>query len=53
MPVGTTFVMFNFPNAITISNNGNFDCFGVNVKDGILKNSFDGDTVKTEAVNKT
>lgn len=53
MPVGSSPVTFNFTNPVTITNNGAPDYFGVSVKDGVLKNGFDGDTVKTQAVNKT
>jgi len=53
MPVGTAPVTFPLTNPVTIVNNGTYDYFGVNVKNGVLSNGVSGDSVTTQVVNKT
>lgn len=53
LPVGSTPVTFSLTNPVTITNNGAPDYFGVSVSNAVLKNGFNGDTVRTQVVNKT
>lgn len=53
LPVGSSPVTFSLINPVTITNNGTSDYFGVGVKNGVFKYRLSGDTIRTEAVNKT
>jgi len=53
MPVGTSPVTFPLSNPVTVTNNGVYDYFGVHVKDGVFSNGTFGDSITTQAVNKT
>lgn len=59
LPVGNSPVLFPVLadslsyNPVTLSNAGTFDYFGVNVKNGLLTQGYSGDTLTSQAVNKT
>ena len=53
MPVGANPVTFPLSNPVTITNYGDYDYFGVNVKDGVYSNGTSGNIIINQAVNKT